>query len=83
MPKPTMVREEFSVHRLNEEGLTKADVIATAFSHLLDHLEEACGKDGREMSLVRTKLQEAAFYAKRAMAVRPENQKNPYDDRDE
>lgn len=77
MPKPTAVREEFSVHRLNSEGLTKADVIATAFSRLLDHLEEVCGKDGREMSLVRTKLQESAFYAKRAMAVRPENQQTP------
>lgn len=80
MPKPTAVREEFSVHRLNNEGLTKADVIATAFSRLLDHLEEVCGKEGREMALVRTLLQQCAFYAKRAMAVRPENQQAPASD---
>lgn len=80
MPKATAVREEFSVHRLNDEGLTKADVIATAFSRLLDHLEEVCGKEGREMALVRTLLQQCAFYAKRAMAVRPENQQAPASD---
>lgn len=43
--------------------------------HMLNDLEEHCGKDGgREMAVVRTKLQEAAFFAKRAIAMRPENQ---------
>lgn len=67
-------REEFEVHRLNEEGMLRANHIALAFSDCLDELERIAGKDGREMALVRTKLQEAAFFAKRAMAIKPENQ---------
>ena len=65
------VRDEFTVHRLNDAGMTGAVGIASGFSHLLNGLEEICGKDGREMALVRTKLQEACFYAKRALAQHP------------
>lgn len=39
---------------------------------LLNDLEEYCG-----MALVRTHLQQAAFFAKRAMATRPKNQLAP------
>lgn len=69
------IREEFDVHLLNDEGIRKAQEVASTLSMALDDLEIICGKDGREMAIVRTKLQEAAFFAKRAMAVRPENQK--------
>jgi hypothetical protein len=72
MEKP--IRSEFSVHVLSPVGLEKARDIARGFSILLNDLEELCGRDGREMALVRTHLQEAAFFAKRAMAVLPENQ---------
>jgi hypothetical protein len=75
MEKP--IRSEFDVHLLNPAGLTKARDIASGFSTLLNDLEEHCGKDGREMALVRTHLQEAAFFAKRAMAREPENQIQP------
>ena len=70
-----IVRPEFSVHMLNPGGIEKALTIARDFSILLDAVEAVCGKDGREMAVVRTKLQEAAFFAKRAMAMQPENQK--------
>jgi hypothetical protein len=69
------IRPEFDVHMLNDVGIRKARDIASCFSILLNDLEEHCGKEGREMSIVRTHLQDAAFYAKRAMAIRPENQK--------
>ena len=69
------IRQEFDVHMLNESGIAKARAIAETFSAALTDLESQCGSDGREMAVVRTKLQEAAFFAKRAMAVRPENQK--------
>jgi len=69
------IRSEFDVHMLNDDGIAKARAIAETFSAALDALEAQCGADGREMAVVRTKLQEAAFFAKRAMAVRPENQK--------
>ena len=73
----TPIRPEFNAHALNHDGLQKAREIATCFSILLNDLEEHCGKDGREMALVRTHLQEAAYYAQRAMAMRPENQLAP------
>jgi hypothetical protein len=68
------IREEFDVHVLNHDGIQKARDIASCFSILLNDTEAICGKEGREMALVRTHLQQAAFFAKRAMAVRPENQ---------
>lgn len=75
-PKPS-IRQEFQVHMLNQVGMQKARDIASSFSVLLNDLEELCGKDGREMALVRTGLQEASFFAKRAMAMNPENQMTP------
>lgn len=69
------IRSEFSVHLLNESGIAKATAIAETFSRCLSDIEGHCGGDGREMAIVKTKMQEAAFFAKRAMAVRPENQK--------
>lgn len=64
----------FDVHMLNDDGKRAACRIAVDFTELLRSLEETCGKDGREMAVVRTKLQEAAFFAKRAMAVQPKYQ---------
>jgi hypothetical protein len=40
----------------------------------LNNLEAITGAGGREMAIVRTKLEEAAFFAKRAMATQAENQ---------
>lgn len=78
------IRPEFAVHRLNALGMAKAEGLAEAFSQLLSSIEAVMGSqnyvaDGpptgaREIALVRTKLEEAAFFAKRAIAVRPENQ---------
>ena len=68
------IRSEFTVHMLNNNGKEKATQIAEVFSACLDRLEEISGKEGREMSLVRTKLEEACFFAKRSMASKPANQ---------
>lgn len=68
------IRDEFKVHRLNGVGMERAKGLALEFSRLLEEVEVISGSDGRDMALVRTKLQEASFYAKRAMASRPENQ---------
>ncbi len=68
------VRSEFTVHMLNDQGKQKAQQVAETLSDSLSHLEAICGKDGREMSIVRTKFEEAGFFAKKAMACRPENQ---------
>ena len=63
----------FQVHMLNDSGKKNAQSIAQSFDFLLQSLATICPA-GREMSLVRTKLEEAAFFAKKAMASQPENQ---------
>lgn len=65
--------DEFSVHRLNEDGLKKAEQIAGAFDALLAVLD-GLGVGGRERAIVVTKMQEASFFAKRAIATQPANQ---------
>lgn len=61
------IRPEFSVHMLTEEGKAKATTIANAFHNCLEELSTVC-PDGREMAIVKTKLEEACFFAKKSMA---------------
>ena len=68
-----MIREEFAVHMLNDAGKSKAHSLAEAFSSLLDTIEGMLPAS-RELSLVKTHLQEASFFAKRGMAMNPSNQ---------
>ena len=70
------MRNEFMVHKLNEQGLELARAIAVAFSNMLLDLE-AIVPPGRDRAIVVTKLQEACFFAKRAIADNPENQEEP------
>lgn len=66
----------FASHILNDKGIEKAKALAGEFHGFLCSLEGMLGNpEGREWSIVKTKLEEAAFFAKKAMAVRPENQK--------
>ena len=71
------IRPEFGVHLLNEEGISKAQQMALKFSELAYWLEGAgmC-VSGRELSLAKTKLEEACFFAKKAMATNLVNQKH-------
>lgn len=68
--------KEFQFHALNPEGASKAGQIALAFDDLLEELVTLCPA-GRELSIVRTKLEEASFFAKKAMAGDPANQAAP------
>jgi hypothetical protein len=63
----------FEVHMLNEIGKKKAVDIAMSFNALLITLTDYC-PTGRELAIVKTKLEEACFFAKKAMASQPENQ---------
>jgi hypothetical protein len=69
-----LIRQEFSVHLLNELGIDAANKLAEVFTTALEEVEKLV-PPGRERSVVITKLQEAAFFAKRGMAVDPANQK--------
>lgn len=72
-------RKEFASHKLNERGQRNAADIASAFSALLDDLENdrGCEVKSREFSIVKTKLEEACFFAKKSMAIREEMQVLP------
>ena len=63
----------FEVHMLNETGKQNAIALAKAFDWLLDETRRLC-PEGREMSIVKRKLEEACFFAKKAMALNPQNQ---------
>lgn len=63
----------FAFHKLNLDGQHRAAVIAERFDTLLHDLVLLC-PDSREFSVCKTKLEEACFFAKKSMALRPENQ---------
>ena len=67
------MHREFEVHLLNPSGIAKAREIAAAFDQLLDTLDAICSAS-REYSIVKTKLEEASFFAKKAMATQLEYQ---------
>lgn len=68
-----MVDAAFQFHRLNDDGIKKSNSIAESFDTLLEDLKKLC-PEGREFSIVRTKLEEASFFAKKSMANAKENQ---------
>ena len=70
--KEIPMHDEFAVHMLNESGKIKAAYIALAFDECLDKLLRLI-PTCRETSIVKTKLEEACFFAKKAMAKVPEN----------
>lgn len=57
----------FSFTQLNDEGKEKAIDIAVIFTDLLRSLEEVLPGNSREISIIKTKLEEASFYAKKAL----------------
>jgi len=62
----------FKVHMLNDQGKEKANFIAESFDGFVIYLSKLC-PESREFSIVKTKLEEACFFAKKAMAQQTEN----------
>ena len=69
------MRPKFAVHKLNEEGQQRAQMISESFDSLVSTLNGIC-MDCREYSIAKTKLEEACFFAKKAMAINLANQDN-------
>lgn len=68
------MNKEFEVHILSEEGIEKAKNIAFVFDNALEELKNLC-PEGRYLSIVKTKMEEASFFAKKGMASDESNQK--------
>lgn len=67
------MHKEFQVHKLNEKGMAQAEQLAGQFASLLGFCQ-VIGEPGRELLIVATKLEEACFFAKKALAIKKENQ---------
>lgn len=68
------MRKEFQVHILNAQGLELAAQMSERFSDLLDWLYGVC-ESSPELTIASRKLEEASFYAKKAMAQQRENKR--------
>ncbi len=64
---------EFAVHMLNDSGKAHAKTIQETFDNCLNRLGLYC-MEGRSLNIVKIKLEEACFFAKKAMAINLENQ---------
>lgn len=62
-----MINPLFSSVKLNTDGLEKVDSIRHAFSNLLSELEVELPGNSREISIIKTKLEEASMYAVKAL----------------
>ena len=63
------MNKEFEVHILTTTGIEKAKELATIFDDLLTRLSGDYCANNREFSIVKTKLEEACFFAKKSMAL--------------
>lgn len=63
------MNKEFKVHILTDEGIEKAKKLANLFDTLLTTLSNEYCSEGREFSIVKTKLEEACFFAKKSMCL--------------
>lgn len=64
----------FGFHKLNNDGQEKAQKIQLIFENCLAELQQSIEVNGREFAICKTKLEEACFFAKKAMAVQKKNQ---------
>ncbi len=71
MPK-TLKLDLFKIYTLSEIGDKAVADVTDAFKDLLATLEDVC-PEGRELAIVRTKLQEAFLFAVESACADPEN----------
>lgn len=65
------IRERFTYHPPSKEGAEKHGFLSEFFVDLAEQVNDIC-PEGREKSLVFTKLEEAKFWASAAVARNPE-----------
>lgn len=67
------IAPEFQYVALNEQGRRKAAELAEDFTEFQEQLEKVV-PPGRYLAIVKTKLEEACFFAKKGMATQAVNQ---------
>lgn len=68
------MNKEFTSYPLSADGFGKVTQTRIAFDTLLEALKTLC-PESREFSLVKTKLEEASFFAVKAISADSANQK--------
>ena len=68
-----MIAPLFYFTVMTETGKNKSQLIAEAFSNLLYELEDLMPGNNREFAIAKTKLEEASFFAKKALRNYKEN----------
>lgn len=61
------MNKEFKIYKLDDNGICNANYIAEKFDSLLNDLKQVC-TENREFSITKIKLEEACFFAKKAMS---------------
>jgi hypothetical protein len=67
----------FETHKLNNTGYEEVENFKTQLRKTVKILEKLCG-DSREVSLAKTKMEEAAFWGTRAIAMKKNNQEGSW-----
>ena len=66
---------DFGFHKMNKTGIKRSEQIAKLFEELVENLDQHFF-DARTKAVCLTKLEEAAFFAKKSMALNTDNQDN-------
>jgi len=69
-----MIDPLFSTVQLSFEGLRKVNTLRESFTEMVEIIEAILPGYSREISIIRTKLEEASFYAVKAVRNYKENQ---------
>lgn len=67
---------EFETQQVNPSGLSKIRDVRIALNQALNEILHICPEPSRELSIARTKLEEAGFFAVKAVCLDPKNQNN-------
>lgn len=62
------MNKEFATHRLNQQGIDALTAMRGTFDTLLNSIVDILPA-GRELAIVRTKLEEACFFAIKGISV--------------
>ncbi len=63
------VRDEFKSRKVDDAGQQRIQQVREVLSHALASIEALVPQGGRELAIVKTKLEEAGFFAVKAVSA--------------